>query len=220
MSALEVVRNKIKEACLKAKRSEEPVLVAVSKKKALSELLEVYNQGQRVFGENYVQELIAKKVEMDAQGAVDADFHFIGHLQTNKVKQLLPYVSTIESVDSLKLLREISTRAEALQKKINCYFEVNVDEQESKGGFLPAELNALAAELPSHLKWIVPQGLMCIPDPEKNSRFGFLRLRELNHYHAEVWGPGLSMGMSQDYETAIECGATVVRVGSAIFGAR
>ena len=207
-------------ACIRSGRKDRPELVAVSKKKELSTLLAAYHEGQRVFGENYVQELVSKKTGFDAAGLQDVDFHFIGHLQTNKVKQLLPHVSTIESVGSLRLLAEISNRPAQIQKKIRCYFEVNIDAEPSKGGFRPEDLPALVQALGEPHPFVIPCGLMCIPDPDKDPKAAFLRLKELSLMHGRILGNGLSMGMSQDFELAIECGSTVVRVGSAIFGQR
>jgi pyridoxal phosphate enzyme (YggS family) len=218
-SGLTEVLQQIEAAARKAGRNDVPALMAVSKFQPFEKMHELYLQGQKVFGENYVQELIDKKQQFQAMKAEDADLQFIGHLQTNKVKSLLPYVTTIHSVDSLRLVEEIEKRAGALQKKIHCYFQINIDEEESKGGFREADL-ALLIEAISKTKWIIPAGLMCIPDPEKHVKNAFLHMKKLSESYVINLGAGLSMGMSSDYEVAIECGATVVRIGSALFGSR
>jgi len=223
-SSLVAIRAKIEAAARSAGREDVPELVAVSKFQPLEKLRALYDQGQRVFGENYVQELIEKKKAFEAAGISDVDFQFIGHLQTNKVKLLLPFVDTIHSVDSFRLLDEIASRATALRKSVRVYFQINVDQEVSKGGFSEADLPALAQHFTDCSKArstsLIPMGLMCIPDPEKDPRGAFLRMRAWSSRWKEPLGGGLSMGMSDDFPLAIECGSTVVRIGSALFGTR
>jgi pyridoxal phosphate enzyme (YggS family) len=206
-------------AVAQAKRVDGPLLLAVSKLQPNEKIEEAYHAGQKDFGENYVQELIEKEIYFRKHLQLDLHFHFIGHLQTNKVKALLPHVSAIHSVDSLKLLQEIEKRAAELKKKISVYFQVNIDEETSKGGVNPRELPQFA-EAAAQCRWLKPAGLMCIPDPTKNSGDAFLQMKKLSEKYSSQLGAGLSMGMSHDFEAAIRYGSTVVRIGTAIFGER
>lgn len=194
-------------------------LVAVSKTQPAAAIEELYRLGHRDFGENYVQELLEKARELGARGCTGIRWHFIGHLQTNKVKMLLPVVHAIHSVDSVKLGREISKRAE---RKIPCFLEVNVDGEASKSGFAPAEVRSAAQEL-AGLQNLDLRGLMCIPAPRPRAaemKSVFVALRELEK-SCHPWTQGeLSMGMSDDFEMAIDAGATSVRVGTRLFGSR
>jgi len=220
--SLAAIRAKIAEAARSAGRKETPELVAVSKFQPFEKLRALYDQGQRIFGENYVQELIEKKKAFEQAGISDVDFHFIGRLQTNKVKLVLPFIQTIHSVDSFRLLDEIESRASVLRKSVRVYFQINIDQEASKSGFSEADLPGLARRLADGgaPAAIIPTGLMCIPDPEKDPRAAFLRMQTLSRQWKDALGAGLSMGMSEDFTLAIECGSTVVRVGSALFGAR
>ena len=218
VSVLTQIQTKMADAFKQSRSSTSPELVAVSKFQTDEKILNLYAEGQRVFGENYVQELQDKSARLRGM-APEIEFHFIGRLQTNKVKVLLPLITTLHSVDSLRLLLEVEKRARDLQKKIRVYFQVNIDEEESKGGFRPSELSALEAEVKS-LSWIVPLGLMAIPDPTLDARAAFQQMGVLSEKHGATLGRGLSIGMSSDYEEAIHCGATSVRIGSALFGER
>ena len=213
------ILERIKTAAVKAERKDTPELIAVSKFQSLEKILILYQDGQRVFGENYVQELIEKSEALQAQEIRDLSFHFIGHLQSNKVKLLLPHCSVIHSVDSWKLLSEIEKQAGKLSKKIRVCLQVNVDREESKNGFLEEDLKDLSTHA-SSLQWVEIAGLMTIPDPNLDSEQAFRKLSALSKKYAPLIGPELSMGMSDDFELAIKCGATSVRVGSALFGAR
>jgi pyridoxal phosphate enzyme (YggS family) len=220
LSKLLEIQKKIATASLKSARPV-PELVAVSKTKPVSEMLKLYQEGQRIFGENYVQELIEKATEFNRLPEVRAEFHFIGHLQTNKVKAILPFVSTIHSVDSWKLFEEIEKRATSLQKKIDVYFQINIDEEASKGGFRPTELQTLSdAVFANSGSWIRPFGLMAIPDPGVHASRSFQEMQKLSSQFSRTLGCGLSMGMSEDFEVAITYGATSLRLGSALFGPR
>ena len=201
-------------------------LIAVSKGQPVEKILEAYGAGQRDFGENYVQEVLEKDAELRARGICDIRWHFIGRLQTNKVRQLLPVVSVVHVVSSEKLAREISRRwmAEGRDGTLPVFFEVNVDREESKGGFDPEALPGVAAvvrTLPG-LEW---RGLMCIPSPEGGrSGVSFRRLAELARLLGSSTAGELSMGMSEDYRAALREGAAApvlwVRIGTGIFGPR
>lgn len=221
---LEEVRENIRKACEKAGRSpEEVTLIAVSKTKPLFMLEEAYEAGARDFGENKVQEILEKSPCMPE----DARFHMIGHLQRNKVKQVLPHAVLIHSVDSLRLAEQIDQEAEKLGITANILLEVNVAKEESKFGMMPEEVPEMVEQIAafSHLRI---QGLMTIApfveDPEKN-RPVFRKLYQLSvdikkknidNVNMSV----LSMGMTGDYQVAVEEGATMIRVGTGIFGAR
>ena len=219
MEPLARIQKKVEDATARAGRATPPVLIAVSKFQPVEKLEELYRQGHRVFGENYVQELIAKRAMMMEAGCKEVEFHFIGKLQSNKVKQLLPHVVAIHSVDSVKLLNEIEKRAVELNLRPQVFFQVNIDQETTKGGFRVDEIPGLL-DAAKALRFSVPEGLMAIPDPNRNPRDAFRRMRELSEKHGSVLGRGLSMGMSGDYEVAIEEGSTAVRVGTALFGER
>jgi pyridoxal phosphate enzyme (YggS family) len=219
MESLASIRQRILDCSLLAGRTDPPLLLAVSKFQPVEKMLALHAQGQRDFGENYVQELVAKAREFRSRGITDARFHFIGKLQTNKVKVLLPEVSAVHSVDSLRLLREIAKRAGESGLLPAVYFQVNIDREESKSGFMEEELPGLCLAV-RESGGVKPAGLMAIPDPGKNPADAFRRMRELSCRCGETLGPGLSMGMSGDYEEAIRHGASVIRIGTALFGER
>lgn len=218
------VRENIRKACERAGRSpEEVTLIAVSKTKPLFMLEEAYEAGARDFGENKVQEILEKAPEMPE----DARFHMIGHLQRNKVKQVLPHAVLIHSVDSLRLAEQIDQEAEKLGMTAKILLEVNVAKEESKFGMMPEEVPELTEQIAA-LPHLRIQGLMTIApfvdDPEKN-RPVFQKLYQLSvdikkknidNVNMSV----LSMGMTGDYQVAVEEGATMIRVGTGIFGAR
>ena len=199
-------------------------LVAVSKFHPVEALREAYDAGQRVFGESRPQEMCAKREQMPD----DVEWHMIGHLQTNKVKYIAPFVALIHSVDSERLAEEIERQAARFGRTIDVLFEIHLAEEESKSGWDVEEFTAwienvnFATRLP-HLR---PRGLMTIgtltEDIELNKR-EFVRLRELFDTLRPKLGAEfdtLSMGMTSDYHEAIECGSTMVRIGSMIFGER
>ena len=198
-------------------------MIAVSKTKPLEDLLEAYEAGCRDFGENKVQEILEKAPKMPQ----DARFHMIGHLQRNKVKQVLPHVVMIHSVDSVRLAEQIQQEAEKLGKTVDVLLEVNVAKEESKFGFDPEQVMD-AAETISRFSHVRIQGLMTIApfveEPEKN-REVFQKLYQLSvdikkKNIDNVSMCVLSMGMTGDYQVAIEEGASMIRVGTGIFGAR
>ena len=221
---LQQVNANIEKACAAVSRDPgEVTLVAVSKTKPVSMLQEAYDAGARVFGENKVQELCDKFEHIKSP----VHWHMIGHLQTNKVKYLVDKVCLIHSVDSLKLARQISKEAEKKQVECDVLIEVNVAQEESKFGITTDETLALIREV-AVLPHVHIKGLMTIApfvdDPEEN-RPVFRSLYELSKTVAKEQIPDvsmeiLSMGMTNDYMVAIEEGATMVRVGTGIFGER
>ena len=219
MESLGSIREKIRAAALRSGRTGEPLLIAVSKFQPVEKMLALYEEGQRDFGENYVQELCAKAEAFRDRGIRDVRFHFIGKLQSNKVKALLPEAAVIHSVDSIRLLGEIEKRALEFALRPEVCFQINIDHEGTKGGFVEEDLPALA-EAAGNLRCAVPSGLMAIPDPGRNPEEAFERMAALSGVYGAVLGKGLSMGMSGDYEMAIAHGSTVIRIGTALFGER
>ena len=219
---LAAIQQRIHAACARAGRDAQSVLLlAVSKTHPPETIGEAINHGQIFFGENKVQEARAKIPSCPGR----ARWHFIGHLQSNKVREAVELFEMIQSLDSLGLAREISRRCEEAAKQMPVLLEVNLAGESSKFGYTPEKLLAELKELNS-LPRLAIQGLMTVPpfavDAEK-SRPHFRRLRELKSQCEQVLGaslPHLSMGMSGDFEIAIEEGATIVRVGTALFGPR
>ena len=221
---LNEVRENIRKACEKSGRSpKEVTLIAVSKTKPLFMLEEAYEAGARDFGENKVQEILEKCPRMPE----DARFHMIGHLQRNKVKQVLPHAVLIHSVDSLRLAETISEEGVKKGVTVPVLIEVNVAGEESKFGVSPEETEELVRAI-AKLPAIQVKGLMTIApyveNPEDN-RVHFSKLKQLsvdirNKNIDNVSVDVLSMGMTGDYQVAIEEGATMVRVGTGIFGER
>lgn len=195
-------------------------LVPVSKKKPVEDLMQVYEIGGRIFGENYVQELTDKYEQMPK----DIEWHLLGHLQRNKVKYIAPFISLIHSVDSLRLLREINKQAAKNERVINCLLQIFIAEEDSKTGMdeseLPEALNALEG-LPN-VKVIGLMGISTFTDHKEVVVREFRQLKRIydegKKTHPE-WNT-LSMGMSGDWQLAIEEGSTMIRVGTSIFGAR
>lgn len=198
-------------------------LVAVSKFHSAEAILEAYGAGQRIFGESRVQELTAKYEQLPK----DIEWQMIGHLQTNKVRAIAPFISLIQSVDSQRLLECINREAERCGRVIDCLLEVHATEEESKSGWDISELREyISTGTVVELKNIRIRGVMgmaTFTDDESVVRADFERIaaikRELNPVFGEDFNI-LSMGMSDDYPLAIECGSTMVRVGSSIFGER
>lgn len=201
-------------------------LVAVSKYHPVESLQEAYDAGQRIFGESHVQELTMKYDALPK----DIEWHFIGHLQTNKVKYIAPFVSLIHAVDTLKLLREIDKQAQKSGRVIDCLLQMHIAQEETKFGFTPPELMTMLSEGEwKTLKGVRIVGLMCMAtntDDESQIRSEF-RLAytafqdiKQQYFSDEESFKELSMGMSGDYLIAQEEHSTMVRVGSMIFGAR
>jgi pyridoxal phosphate enzyme (YggS family) len=199
------------------------ILVAVSKTKPVEDILALYEMGHRDFGENYVQELASKYEALPK----DIRWHFIGHLQSNKVKYIAPFVYLIQGVDSEKLLREIDKQAIKYDRVINCLLQVHIAQEETKFGLDDNELNAALGHLDS-LKHIKICGLMGMASFSDNSLLvsnEFTYLKSLFDTHAAIDMANcklsiLSMGMSADYKLAMEAGSTMIRIGSLLFGAR
>ena len=221
---LELVRQNIKNACEKAgRRPDEVTLIAVSKTKPVSMIKEAYSAGSREFGENKVQEIMDKYPQLPS----DIHWHMIGHLQRNKVKYIIDKATLIHSVDSLRLAEEISSQAEKKQVTANILIEINIAHEESKFGISREEAIQLVKNI-AKLPHISVKGLMTIApfvtNPEDNRKY-FRQIRELSVDIAKenidnVTMSILSMGMTGDYMVAIEEGATMVRVGTGIFGER
>jgi len=201
-------------------------LVAVSKYHPVEMLRQAYDAGQRIFGESHVQELDEKQKVLPQ----DIEWHFIGHLQTNKVKYIAPYISLIHAVDTLKLLREIDKQASKVGRLIDCLLQVHVAKEETKFGFLPDELREmLEGSEWKELKNVRIRGLMCMAtntDNEQQIHHEFSEVKDLfdeiraRHFSAAPSFTELSMGMSDDYHIAIQEGSTMIRIGSLIFGQR
>ena len=222
---LETIRAKIAAAAEKAgRKSEEIKLVAVSKNFPADAIIEAFHAGQTIFGENYIQEVQAKRDLVPTE----VKFHFIGHLQSNKAKIAAATCNMIETVDSYKIGKALHTHLEALHRTIDVLVQVNIGDDTSKAGIKEDEAEELLTRL-QDLSRIRVCGLMTMPpfveDPEL-SRPHFRNLRRLaeklskKKMFAESMQPELSMGMSSDFNIAIEEGATIVRVGTAIFGQR
>lgn len=215
------VREAIARAAERAGRDPESVeLVAVSKLHPPATIREAYEAGQRSFGENYVQEMQAKAEEL--ADLEELRWHFIGHLQRNKVKHLVGVVSLLETIDSQRLLAEVEKRTPEDQT-LEVLIQVKIGDESTKSGCDPEELGELLAAARASAR-VRPRGLMVIPPFElaaEQTRTYFAKLRGLRDAHGGAEAlPELSMGMSHDFEEAIEEGATMVRVGTAVFGPR
>ena len=221
---LKTVEENICRACEKAGRDRSEVtLIAVSKTKPIEDLMEAYDAGIRVFGENKVQELCDKMEKMPG----DIHWHMIGHLQKNKVKYIAGKVDLIHSVDSMELAEEINKRAEKAGRVQDVLIEINIGDEDTKFGVKKEEVADLYVNM-CKLPYVNIRGIMCIApnvvDPESN-RQHFVNMRKVfvdimnimsNNSRVDV----MSMGMTGDYQVAVEEGATMVRVGTGIFGAR
>lgn len=208
---------------------EHVTLVAVSKTKPVPDLMEAYDAGQRIFGENKIQEMAEKHEQMPK----DIEWHMIGHVQSNKVKYMAPFVSLVHGVDSLKLLAEINKQAAKNGRIIDCLLQMHIAEEETKFGMDEGELQELlASEDFKELQNIRITGLMgmaTFTEDEAQITKEFTHLKtifekikaaELSEQTLNLKPETLSMGMSGDYKIAIACGSTMVRIGSSIFGSR
>ena len=223
------VRSRMHQAARRCDRDPETIrLVAVSKKVPADRVRQAVAEGIHIFGENYVQEARRKIERLSGSGV---SWHFIGHLQSNKARQAVALFDLIHSVDSIKLARALDREAAKINKVQPVLIQVNIGQEATKSGVSVAEADRLAGEIGS-LKNLVLQGLMTMPpffdNPEK-ARPYFTALRDLRDrlqgeldsgLHKQIHLHDLSMGMTADFEVAIECGATLIRVGTAIFGAR
>lgn len=201
-------------------------LVAVSKTKPVSDLMEAYEAGQRIFGENKIQEMTEKWQQMPK----DIEWHMIGHVQSNKVKYMVPYVKLIHGVDSLKLLKEINRQAVRWRKNIHCLLQIHIAEEETKFGLNEQELEELLHseefKTMTNIKIVGLMGMATFTDNQEQIKREFNHLKKIfdtlkNQPTTQNLQPTtLSMGMSGDYQIAIDSGSTMVRIGSSIFGGR
>lgn len=195
-------------------------LVAVSKTKPAEDIETLYRLGQRDFGENYVQELLDKQAKLPT----DIHWHFIGHLQSNKVKYIAPFVYLIHGIDSLKLLKEVDKQAAKCNRRIDCLLQVHIAQEETKFGLDATELAEVVSALPQ-LPNVRVRGLMGMASFSEDLakvRTEFASLKKMYDrfaHQSSDWNI-LSMGMSGDYKLAVEEGSTMVRIGSLLFGAR
>lgn len=201
-------------------------LVAVSKTKPVADLMEAYEAGQRIFGENKIQEMTEKWQLMPK----DIEWHMIGHVQSNKVKYMVPYVKLIHGVDSLKLLKEINRQAVRWRKNIHCLLQIHIAEEETKFGLNEQELeellNSEEFKAMTNIKIVGLMGMATFTNNQEQIKREFNHLKKIfdalkNQPTTQNLQPTtLSMGMSGDYQIAIDCGSTMVRIGSSIFGTR
>ena len=200
-------------------------LVAVSKTKPVPDLMEAYDAGQRIFGENKIQEMVDKWEQMPK----DIEWHMIGHVQTNKVKYMAPFVSLIHGVDSLKLLEEINKQALKNNRIIDCLLQIHIAEEETKFGLDEEELTALLSSdsflKMKNIRIVGLMGMATFTDNQNQIKKEFTHLKSIFGNHENLKSEicrltVLSMGMSGDYQLAISCGSTMVRIGSSIFGNR
>jgi len=201
-------------------------LIAVSKMKTPAEILEVYESGQRIFGENKVQDLVPKYNFLPK----DIEWHMIGHLQTNKVKYIVPFIAMIQSVDSFNLLQEINKRAEKVNRVIDILFQIRIAKEETKFGLKENELVEIlsnpAFRKMKNVRACGVMGIATLTDDLKIVREEFRLLKNVfdrvkkKYFAADEGFREISMGMSGDYEIAIEEGSTMVRIGTLIFGER
>ncbi len=211
---------------LKETLPEDVTLVAVSKTKPPEVIMEAYDAGQRIFGENKVQELIAKQPQLPE----DIEWHFIGHMQTNKVKFLVPFIHMIHGVDSLKLLKEINKRAAKINRRIQCLLQFHIAMEETKFGLSYPEAEQILSEIQSNkftsIRLSGVMGMATYTDNENQVRKEFRHLKDVfNRLKSKYFAEDesfriISMGMSGDYKIAIEEGSNMVRIGTAIFGER
>ncbi|TPG45047.1 YggS family pyridoxal phosphate-dependent enzyme [Flavobacterium pectinovorum] len=216
---------------IKASLPEHVTLVAVSKTKPVLDLMQAYEAGQRIFGENKIQEMTDKWEEMPK----DIQWHMIGHVQSNKVKFMAPFVSLIHGVDSLKLLQEINKQASKNNRIIDCLLQIHIAEEETKFGLDENELNELLSSSEfkemKNIRILGLMGMATFTEDQNQIKKEFTHLKSIfNSLHQRKSAlqcastidnfSTISMGMSGDYQLAIECGSTMVRIGSSIFGGR
>ncbi len=210
---------------IKSELPKNVTLVAVSKTKPISDLMEAYDADQRIFGENKIQEMTEKWEAMPK----DIQWHMIGHIQTNKVKYMAPYVSLIHGVDSLKLLEEINKQAIKNNRIIDCLLQIHIAEEETKFGLNEEELDHLidsdSFKTMSNIRIVGLMGMATFTNNQSQIKKEFLLLKSIFDSKKAISIVNcqlsiLSMGMSGDYKLAIECGSSMVRIGSSIFGGR
>ena len=191
-------------------------IVAVSKTKPISDLIKAYQAGQRIFGENKVQEMVAKFEQLPK----DIEWHMIGHVQTNKVKYMAAFVNTIQSVDSQKLLKEIQKQAYRNRRTIRCLIQIRIADEDTKFGIEPSELNDFLnfSKMLPNIKITGLMGMASFTNNKNQIRNEFRMLSNLYDDFSDL--KVLSIGMSGDYQIGIEEGSTMIRIGSKIFGER
>ncbi len=220
---MDIAKNLLK---IKAEIPENVKLVAVSKTRSISEIMEAYNAGHRIFGENKAQEMIAKQPQLPK----DIQWHFIGHLQTNKVKYIAPFVAMIESVDRMKALKEINKQAITVKRVIPCLLQFHIAEEDTKFGLDLSEAREIllsdAYKAMQNVRLHGVMGMATFTDDMLQVKREFTSLKNIFQTLKDEFFAGddhfceLSMGMSGDYPVAIEAGSTIIRVGSHIFGER
>jgi pyridoxal phosphate enzyme (YggS family) len=221
---MSIAKNLLK---IKSSLPDNVSLVAVSKTKPISDLMQAYEVGQRIFGENKIQEMVEKWEAMPK----DIQWHMIGHVQTNKVKFMAPFVNLIHGVDSLKLLEEINKQAQKNNRIIDCLLQVYIAEEETKFGLDEEELNEILhfiqndKEGMKNIRIVGLMGMATFTDNQKQIKKEFTHLKSIFDNTSQLLTSNfqlltLSMGMSGDYQLAMECGSTMVRIGSSIFGGR
>jgi pyridoxal phosphate enzyme (YggS family) len=197
-------------------------LVAISKTKPNEDLMEAYEAGQRIFGENKIQEMTDKWEKLPK----DIEWHMVGHVQRNKVKYMAPFVGLIHAVDSLKLLKEINKRAKNEDRTIKCLLQIKIAEEDSKFGISREEageiLNSEVYKKMENAEVVGLMGMATFTEDESQVKSEFLKLKAIFDDFKEQYPSiqELSMGMSGDYKIAVDCGSTMVRIGSSIFGER
>ena len=210
---------------IKLSLPEHVTLVAVSKTKPVSDLMEAYHAGQRIFGENKIQEMYEKYEQMPK----DIEWHMIGHVQRNKVKYMASFVGLIHGVDNFKLLNEINKQAQKHNRIINCLFQIKIAEEDSKFGMTTIEASEIIQSKDfsdlENIKIVGVMGMATFTDDKNQIKKEFLQLKntftvlkQLDTKNSNM--ETISMGMSGDYPLAIDCGSTMIRVGSSIFGSR
>jgi len=206
---MKLVYEKLKSECGNA------TLIAVSKGQPVEKIRELYRLGHRDFGENYAQELLEKAKECEDEKYKDIRWHFIGPLQRNKVKGLLSYLSELHSLDRIELAEEISKHRTT---PLRVFIQVNIDDEATKSGVKTADVSKFVDEIRG-IKNLKLEGFMCIPDP-LHAEDAFQRMKVICDSLKEKTAGKLSMGMSDDYKIAIQNGATHIRIGTLLFGAR
>lgn len=211
---------------IKASIPTEVTLIAVSKTKSAGEILQIHEQGQRIFGENKVQEMVDKYEQLPK----NIEWHLIGHLQTNKVKYIAPFVSLIHAIDSLKLLIEVNKQAKKNQRVIDCLLQFHIAQEETKFGLSLEEAEQLLVsdefKALDHVQICGVMGMASFTSDKEQVAIEFQQLNSIfntlkaNHFAEKPYFKMKSMGMSGDYQLAIENGSNMVRIGSLIFGER
>lgn len=216
--ALNSAYNAITEFQTKQQLKQQSRLIAVSKTKPATAVAQAYQAGQRAFGENYVQELVSKATELQQLNGIE--WHFIGPIQSNKTRDIAQYADWVHSIDRLKVAERLSAQRPATQAPLQVLLQVNISGEKSKSGVEPDELLQLAAAVAT-LPQLELKGLMAIPEPGKGAE-AFEQMQKLSlqllQHHPDA--KELSMGMSDDWQEALRFGSTMIRLGTAIFGAR